>query len=173
MPSMSPRLVALAALSAALCACTPVRSYHGYVLERTSEDGFQDQDGGSDLKPVTAEIGADSKETILAKYGEPSTISTFNGDIWYYISSRERRYAFFEDKTTWRQIVAIHFGPGGLVAQVKDYGLEDGRELALVGRETPTKGKELTLLEQIFGNVGQLPAPGGGDVGGPGGPEAP
>ncbi|MEL7030494.1 MAG: outer membrane protein assembly factor BamE [Pseudomonadota bacterium] len=155
--------------AAALAACTPVRSYHGYVLERANLD----EDEAPETVTVTADVGVDTKQTVLVKYGEPSTLSTFDGNIWYYISARERRYAFFRDKTTWRRVVAVHFNEQGSVEAVREYDLEDGREVVMVSRETPTKGKELTLLEQIFGNVGQLPAPGAGDAGGPGGPRAP
>jgi len=161
------RFALLTVLAACAAACTPVRSYHGYVLERT------DKDDETETKAVEAKIGVDTRESVLAAFGEPSTLSTFDGNVWYYISSRERRYAFFKDKTTWRQIVAIRFDGAGRVASVDQFDLEDGRQLALVSRVTPTKGKELTFLEQIFGNVGQLPAPGAGDVGGPGGPGIP
>ena len=45
----------------------------------------------------------------------------------------------------------------GLVSDVAEYGLEDGRVVAIADRETPTRGRELTFLEQLLGNVGRLP----------------
>ena len=38
-------------------------------------------------------------------------------------------------------------------------GLEDGQRLAMNANETPTRGRQLTILEQLLGNVGrgQLP----------------
>ena len=38
-------------------------------------------------------------------------------------------------------------------------GLDDGQDVAMSDRETPTRGRELTILEQLLGNVGrgQLP----------------
>ena len=153
-------LIALAA-GAALAACTPVRSYHGYLPETQEIE-------------VTAAVGQDDRQSVYATLGEPSTIGLFDQNTWYYISSRERRYGFFKDKTTWRRVVAISFGPDGRVAQVDEYNLDDGKQIALVGRTTPTRGKELSVLEQIFGNVGQLPTQAGGaGPGGPGGPGAP
>jgi len=74
-----------------------------------------------------------------------------------------------------RQITAIVFNEDGQVNAVAEYGLEDGRVVNFVGRETPTRGRELSVLEQIFGTIGRLPTdtltrdsnqPGGG--GGPG-----
>ena len=45
------------------------------------------------------------------------------------------------------------------VASVRTLGLDDGQRIAMNGRETPTRGRELTILEQLLGNVarGQLP----------------
>ena len=38
-------------------------------------------------------------------------------------------------------------------------GLEDGQRVSMNDRETPTRGRQLTILEQLLGNVGrgQLP----------------
>ena len=33
--------------------------------------------------------------------------------------------------------------------------LKDGKVIAYNGRETPTRGRELTILEQLLGNVGR------------------
>ncbi|MND02397.1 hypothetical protein D3C83_217680 [compost metagenome] len=34
------------------------------------------------------------------------------------------------------------------------YTLKDGKVVAFNGRETPTRGREMTILEQLLGNVG-------------------
>lgn len=36
-----------------------------------------------------------------------------------------------------------------------DYDLEDGRVVSYASRETPTRGRELNLLEQLLGNIGR------------------
>ena len=56
-----------------------------------------------------------------------------------------------------RRIIAVTFDENGLVSDVAEYGLEDGRVVAIADRETPTRGRELTFLEQLLGNVGRLP----------------
>ena len=38
---------------------------------------------------------------------------------------------------------------------VNNYTLKDGKVIAFNGRETPTRGRELTILEQLLGNVGR------------------
>jgi outer membrane protein assembly factor BamE (lipoprotein component of BamABCDE complex) len=58
-------------------------------------------------------------------------------------------------------VVAISFDKDTqAVATVNVYSLRDGRVIAYNNRETPTRGRELTILEQLFGNlssVGTLP----------------
>ena len=53
----------------------------------------------------------------------------------------------------------ITFDDAGNVAGVRTLGLEDGQEVAMNRNETPTRGRELTIIEQLLGNVGrgQLP----------------
>ncbi len=128
-----------------LQACVSVRSNHGYVLER-------------DQTELTAEAGLDSKESVLAKYGEPSMIGTFDRNAWYYLNSTDTTRAFFHSKTKRRTVVAFRFDDEGVVEEVKSYTLDDGEAIKLVSRATPTRGKELNFWEQLLGNVGQLPA---------------
>ena len=54
----------------------------------------------------------------------------------------------------------ITFEPtGDKVAGVRTLGLADGEQIAMNRNETPTRGRALTVLEQLLGNVGrgQLP----------------
>ena len=41
---------------------------------------------------------------------------------------------------------------------IKYYGLEEGKIISYVDRTTPTRGRELTVLQQLFGNLGRLGA---------------
>lgn len=153
------KLVPLAAALAAafaISACSTIRSYHGYVPERSDA-------------PDTAVIGEDTKATVLTKFGEPSTLGTFDGDIWYYISARTQQRAFLSQKTVWRQVVAVRFDESGTVSEVRVADVDDAISVAHVNRVTPTRGKTLSLLQQLFGNIGRLPAPNQGP-GAPGGP---
>lgn len=144
------RVLALIACFATLQACVSVRSNHGYVLER----------GQTQLK---AEPGLDTKESILAKYGEPSMIGTFNRNAWYYLNSSDQTRAFFSAKTKNRFVVAFHFDEEGVVTSQEEFDLADANKVKLVSRETPTRGKELNFWEQLLGNVGQLPTSIGGE----------
>lgn len=146
MPRFAPFLVAvsLAGLSAA---CAPM----------IGSNGFQ----AIDAKPQDVVAGTDTKETVLARLGSPSTTSTFEADqIWYYISQTTEKYTYNRPVVSARTVTEITFEPGSdKVSAVRTLGLDDGQEVAMHSRETPTRGRELTVLEQLLGNVGrgQLP----------------
>ncbi len=125
--------------------CVSVRSSHGYVLER-GETG------------LSAREGVDTKESVLAKYGEPSIRSTFDDARWYYLANRDQARAFFKPEITTQQVVTFHFDPKGVVEEVETLDLEASVPVSLVSKVTPSRGKELSFWEQLLGSVGQLPA---------------
>ncbi len=55
-----------------------------------------------------------------------------------------------------RTVVAIYFTKEKVVDEVAYYGLQDGQIVDLQTRTTPTRGKELTVLGQIFSNLGRF-----------------
>jgi outer membrane protein assembly factor BamE (lipoprotein component of BamABCDE complex) len=101
--------------------------------------------------------GEDTRASVLRTLGNPSTRGTFETDTWYYISATREYLAYLRPDTRERRIIAVRFDEDGVVEAVDEYGMEDGRVVALVDRETPTRGRELTILEQLLGNVGRLP----------------
>lgn len=138
-------LAALAA-TALTAACAPT----------VGQNGFQ----AIDAKPADIVAGADTKQTVLTKLGTPSTTSTFESDnVWYYISQVTEKYTYNLPRVTQRNVTEITFNEAGQVTEVKTLGLDDGQRIAMNDRETPTRGRQLTILEQLLGNVGrgQLP----------------
>lgn len=100
----------------------------------------------------------DTQDTVLSRLGNPSTRGTFESDTWYYISSTRESLAYLRPATRDRRIIAVSFDDAGVVSAVNEYSLEDGRVVAYADRETPTRGRELSFLEQLLGNVGRLPS---------------
>src|SRR5919109_141672 len=100
--------------------------------------------------------GVDDKNRVAELIGTPSTISTFDDRTWYYISKRTETTAFFDPDVTDQEILAISFDENGIVQNMKVYGQEDGRQIAYVDRTTPTEGNELTLIQQLLGNLGRF-----------------
>ena len=63
----------------------------------------------------------------------------------------------------------MRFNQNNQVESFANYSLQDGRIVNISSRETLTAGKELTILRQIFGNIGTFSLaegpPGKGRVG--------
>lgn len=133
---------AIALTGTALAACQPTVSQRGYV---------PNEDLIADIRP-----GIDNKDSVLTTFGSPSTIGTVEGDTWYYISSIHHQTAFFKEEAVDREIVAVYFDEADNVKQLGYYGLEDGKVVNFIDRSTPTRGKELTFLQQMFGNLGRF-----------------
>ena len=133
------------AVFAVIAACAPVENQRGYVPDAEAVASVQ--------------VGMDTKDTVSKKLGDPSTAATFGTDVWYYISAHVEQNAFFAPRATDRAVLAVSFDKDGHVADVHKYTLADGRVVDFVSRETPTRGQELTLLQQIFnavpGRIGQ------------------
>ena len=100
--------------------------------------------------------GVDDKNRVAELIGTPSTISTFDDRTWYYISKRTETTAFFDPDVKDQEILAVSFTEEGIVDSLRLYGQEDGRTVAYVDRVTPTEGHEITLMQQLFGNLGRF-----------------
>ena len=105
---------------------------------------------------ATIEVGQVNKHGVVKLIGSPSSAAPFQGESWYYISERTETRAFFEPAVVDRKVVIIRFDKKGVVSEIKELGLKDGHDIAMVDRVTPTAGKEMTLLKQLFGNIGRF-----------------
>jgi outer membrane protein assembly factor BamE (lipoprotein component of BamABCDE complex) len=132
--------IALAACGFA-ASCTPSIDRRGYIPDETEQQALQS--------------GVDTKSTVLSRYGSPSTIAPFDPNAWYYISDTKERRTYHKPVTTQRTVIAVKFDDKDVVSQIKTYSLADGRVVNYSDRTTPTRGRELSVIEQIFGNVGR------------------
>ncbi|MEL6258712.1 MAG: outer membrane protein assembly factor BamE [Pseudomonadota bacterium] len=126
-------------------ACTPTRDFHGYRPD--------------EAQPSEIEPGVDTRSTVLARLGSPSTKSLFDDNTWIYMSSSRERFAWRKPKVFRRSVTAIRFGDDDSVAELLEYDADDGVVVNYASTETPTRGRELGLLEQIFGTVGAVRLP--------------
>lgn len=127
---------------AGLVACAPREQVRGYM---------PDEGRLAEIKK-----GVHDRTSIEALLGSPSSVGTFEDKTWYYITRRTEKIAFFDEEAKEQQVVAIVFDDSGIVQDVRRFGLEDGREIDPVERETPTRGRELTIIEQLLGNIGRF-----------------
>jgi outer membrane protein assembly factor BamE (lipoprotein component of BamABCDE complex) len=127
---------------AGLSACSPITSYSGFQA--------------IDSDPKDVKVGEDTKSTVRAKLGSPSVQSTFDPNVWFYVNQIKERVAFQRPRITSRNVTAITFNKDSEMVETVDvYTLKDGKVIAFNGRETPTRGREMTVLEQLLGSVGR------------------
>jgi outer membrane protein assembly factor BamE (lipoprotein component of BamABCDE complex) len=138
------RLSAVAALLASAAACAPVTTYNGFRPER------------NDVALADPQVGVDTRATVAQRFGSPSTTAVFDQTAWYYISSTQQRIAFYTPQTTDRRVLVVRFD-GDVVSAVERFGMERGRLVNYSNDSTPTRGRELGVLEQLLGNVGNQP----------------
>ena len=105
------------------------------------------------------EAGTQSREDVIRLIGTPSAVATFNPNVWYYISQQQETFAFFKPEMTEQHILQLTFNDAGRLTTLKNYDLKDAQDITMVARITPTAGKELTILEQLLGNVGRFSGP--------------
>ena len=135
-------LLALAG-ALALAGCAPNVLHHGYLPRK------------GDFEKIHEGM---SKAEVEAVLGTPSTTATVDvaGDSYYYISTVTEQKSFLKPKVIDRKVFAIRFDRDGLVKSFALYGLEDGQVVNISDRTTPTRGRELTILQQIFSNIGTV-----------------
>ena len=136
--------VAALALTAASAACSPVQTYSGFRPAR------------NDVAIPDPQVGVDTRETIRQRFGSPSTTAVFDQTTWYYVSAVQERLAFYNPRITEREVLVVRFD-GETVAAVEKFGLERGRIISYNEEETPTRGREMSVLEQLLGNIGSTP----------------
>lgn len=125
-----------------LLACAPVIDNRGYVFDES-------------LLPQLV-VGTTSAADIITIMGSPSTVSTLNDGAYYYISSRFITEAYRAPRETERRVLAIFLDEDKKIRDLGFYTLEDGNIVTIVERTTETQGRELTFLQQIFGNLGRF-----------------
>jgi outer membrane protein assembly factor BamE (lipoprotein component of BamABCDE complex) len=129
-------------LLSALSACAPVINTRG-------------QQPDPDVL-AKIEAGTTSQRDVERALGTPSTKGVFRENVWYYMSERTERTAFFAPELLERKIIAVVFDKVGVVEDIVTYTENDKQEIALVARITPTAGNELSIIQQLFGNIGRF-----------------
>jgi outer membrane protein assembly factor BamE (lipoprotein component of BamABCDE complex) len=135
-----------------LAACAADIQKHGHVLA---------DDELAQIKPGM------SRDQVVLALGTPDTKSTVGQEAFYYISTTTKRSAaFLNPHTVDRRVVAVYFDKKDSVQRLANYGLQDGKVVDFIARETPSKGSEDGLLKELFRNIGR---PGAAAAAGAGG----
>ncbi|MCB2079755.1 MAG: outer membrane protein assembly factor BamE [Novosphingobium sp.] len=128
--------------------CSSIRDHRGYLVDNTLIDAIQP--------------GIDNRLSVERTLGRPTFVSQFGDKDWYYVSVNTARPPFRKPHTEKETILRVRFDPAGNVAGVDRKGMEQVARISPDGDKTPTLGRDRSFLEDLFGNVGAVGAPGGG-----------
>jgi outer membrane protein assembly factor BamE (lipoprotein component of BamABCDE complex) len=109
-----------------------------------------------DSRMEQIEIDRSTQRDVVQLIGTPSTVSTFDPRIWYYMSQVKESWAFYTPEVVEHQVLAFHFDDAGVLREIKEYDKDSLREVAYREKETPTSGRTMSIVEQLFGNFGKI-----------------
>ncbi len=131
--------IAAALAAIALAACSPRTATHGNLVDPEA------------LAQVKA--GEQTKEQVQNLLGSPSSVGAFDQNTWYYISKQTQQVAFLEPTVLEQQVIEVDFDSKGIVKNVHKFGEDDGKDIAIVSRTTPTRGKSLGVLDELWNTL--------------------
>jgi outer membrane protein assembly factor BamE (lipoprotein component of BamABCDE complex) len=140
--------IAASVLAVAMLAagCTTIKDRRGYIAEELLTDSIQP--------------GLDNQQSVEGTLGRPTFTSHYGQPTWYYISSETHRKPFLSPKIREHSVLAVHFDAAGNVSAVETSGIDQIVRLDPEGDKTPTLGRERGFLQDLFGNIGAVGAPG-------------
>lgn len=115
------------------------------------------------LKQLTPGVSTTADATALL--GSPTTHETFDDNSWVYISQITRPRVGRLPGVLKQRVVVLNFGQNGVLRSMKVYDKADGKDIGMAPGSTATPGASVSILQQLFGNVGRVGGA-GGDLGG-------
>jgi outer membrane protein assembly factor BamE (lipoprotein component of BamABCDE complex) len=125
-----------------LCACAPTVETRGNMI--------------SDNKFKEVQAGTSTRADVQQKWGPPTTISTLDPNVWYYIGETDAQEGVFAAEVEKRRLIRVTFTGDDKVAEVTDMNPKLARNVKPVDRTTPTAGREFTVFQQFVGNLGKF-----------------
>ena len=129
-------------------ACTPTVANRGHIVD------------AEDMSAIVA--GRDTQRSVVKKIGSPSTISTLDPSIWYYIGLVTEKRGILDPKQTDKKIVRLKFDAEGKVAEIAEV-TRDNIDVPISQDKTETGGNKVTIMQQFFGNLGKFNTAGGNE----------
>jgi outer membrane protein assembly factor BamE (lipoprotein component of BamABCDE complex) len=139
-------LVVAGALGAS--GCTKVRDQQGYYADEALIAAVQP--------------GVDNRDSVMGTLGRPTFTGQFSPNDWYYVSRQTKNLAYNRPSPHTQTILRVRFDEAGNVVSVDRRGVEQVASIDPAGDKTPTLGRDRSLLEELFGNIGAAGVPGAG-----------
>lgn len=127
-----------------IAACTPTQNNRGNMVENFRI---------AELTP-----GISTRTNVLKSLGSPTTTAPFDENVWYYIGQKMEKRGIFDPEVVEEKVVVVAFDESGILTTLQEIDA-DRTEIPTVDRKTPTSGNDVTLMEQLLGNVGKFNTP--------------
>ncbi len=131
----------LSLLPLGIGACTPTQATRGNIVE--------------DYRMAEIIPGVSTRTNVLQSLGSPTTQAPFDDNVWYYIGQKTEKTGIFDPKVVDKKMIVVAFNADGIVDTIEKINA-DGIDVPNVRRKTPTSGNEITVMEQLIGNVGRF-----------------
>ncbi|MCK5375017.1 MAG: outer membrane protein assembly factor BamE [Alphaproteobacteria bacterium] len=126
-----------------LGSCSPVVSQHGNMVKEYQVENVKE--------------GESTRSDVLRILGSPTTQSTFNPNVWYYIGQETEKYGILDQNITNERILVVNFNDEGVVETIAPFD-SSRQDIPYERSKTPTHGNQLTLMQQLLGNLGRFNA---------------
>lgn len=128
--------------------CIGIQEHRGSVID-------------TELVPAI-QVGVDNKESVQRVLGRPTFSGTFGDSDWYYVSRETKAFALRTPRVQDQTVLHVRFDAAGNVVAVEQTGEELIARIDPVNDTTPTLGRQKSIFDEIFGNIGAVGAPGTG-----------
>lgn len=98
------------------------------------------------------------KDEVQRLWGSPAHITLFKEEGWIYVASKEQRRGFLPPNELERKVIAVTFDDAQKVKSVRQFALNDAVLLPYDSEIVESKGKELSIWEEMVGNFGRFPS---------------
>lgn len=100
-------------------------------------------------------IDSSTKNQVKKNLGEPLIIDDQNEETWIYFSQKIEKIAFFAPKLTDRTVMLLKFKNNRLINK-ESFTQQDSKIIDISTKKVISGGRKLTILQQIFGNIGNF-----------------
>lgn len=133
-------------ISLSLCvlgasACSPTVAQRGNLVE--------------DYQMSEIKVNESTRSDVLRAIGSPTTQSTFDPDVWYYIGQEMEKHGILDPEVVKERIVLVAFNEEGYVQAIQDID-RDRMNVPISKDQTETRGNEVTVMQQFLGNLGKF-----------------
>jgi outer membrane protein assembly factor BamE (lipoprotein component of BamABCDE complex) len=117
---------------------------------KNNKESSYDQEQVSDLVK-----SGYNREQINQLLGSPSTKTHFDGETWYYISTKTKSCGFLTPDIYEEKILAINFDKDGKIKKVSSYDEKELNKTEYISQETPILGTSSSKIHHFIKNIGK------------------